>query len=239
MKWIFILLLLAGVGLILTTWGDAQAKKTPTPTPSPTATSDFSFYQAHNQATPTPIPTLSPTSASACPLPDLWAGIHISASGSYTETESAAAGPMVCRIQPGSCAYHLLVGNLNSMLKFKREEEAAYSDEDLLMHPAMLLPLNRLDQLIQAEWGGIVQLRITDAYDSQLEHDLGQADANRRISQHFEGRSIDLTTWPIDATRYPRLCILAHCAGFAWVHNEGDHCHATIKAESLCRQCQD
>lgn len=105
------------------------------------------------------------------------------------------------------------------------------------MHPAMILPLYRLSQLVQAEWGSAVRLRVTDAYDSLLEHDLGQPDENLKISLHFEGRAVDLTTWPIDKNRYARLCALAHCAGFDWVHNEGDHCHAAVKAESLCTRC--
>lgn len=206
---------------------EAPPTRTPTPSPMPTATIT---------RMPTPAATSTPTSA--CPLPDLFLGTHISASGSYTETETAAAGPMLCRIGADSCAYHLLVGNLDPTIIFKNEETPPYQ-EDFLMHPDMLLPLYRLNQLVRAEWGGTVQLRITDAYDSLLEHDLGQADQEKRASLHFEGRSVDLTTWPIDTNRYARLCSLAHCAGFAWVYNEGDHCHASINAESLCAQCSN
>jgi hypothetical protein len=107
------------------------------------------------------------------------------------------------------------------------------------MHPAMLLPLFRLQKLVDVEWGGEVRLRVTDAYDSLLEHDLAQPNPDRKYSLHFEGRSIDLTTWPIDQARYGRLCALAYCAGFDWVENEVDHCHASINAESLCVQCQN
>jgi hypothetical protein len=187
------------------------------------------------------LPTASPTATpeTACPLPDLVPWQHLSASGSYTETESAAAGPMVCRIEPGSCAHRYLIGNLDPTIVFKREEEPPYDEEDILMHPAMLLPLTRLDELVRAEWGGAVRLRVTDAYDSLLEHDLAQLDASRKYSLHFEGRSVDLTTWPIEPARYGRLCVLAHCAGFAWVYHEGDHCHASIRAESLCLRCRD
>lgn len=164
-------------------------------------------------------------------------GQHISAGRSYTETQSEAAGPMICRIESGSCAYHHLVGNLDPSIVFKREEDPPYDQEDILMHPAMILPLYRLNELVKSEWGGQVRLRVTDAYDSLLEHDLSQPDENRKASLHFEGRAIDLTTWPIDPARYGRLCMLAHCAGFDWVHYEGDHCHAAVKAESLCSQC--
>jgi hypothetical protein len=103
----------------------------------------------------------------------------------------------------------------------------------------MLTPLSRLSKLVLAEWDGAVQLRITDAYDSLLEHDLNQTDEDRKYSLHFEGRALDLTTWPVDKNRYGRLCALAHCAGFDWVHHEGTHCHASIRAKSLCLQCSD
>ena len=105
------------------------------------------------------------------------------------------------------------------------------------MHPSMLLPLYRLSTLVIEEWGGESHLRVTDAYDSLLEHDLGQQDLGLKYSLHFEGRAIDLTLWPIEREKYSRLCALAHCAGFDWVHNEGDHCHAAIEAESLCLKC--
>jgi len=146
---------------------------------------------------------------------------------------------MLCRIERESCAYRHLIGNLDPTIMFKREEEPPYDREDILVHPAMLMPLTRLNELVAAEWGGAVQLRVTDAYDSLLEHDLAQVDESRKVALHFEGRSIDLTTWPIDSALYGRLCALAHCAGFDWVHNEGDHCHASIKAESLCVRCSD
>jgi hypothetical protein len=223
-------LVLAGLLLILSGCGSASAALEPTrrPTRTPTATATVR---------PTATPTATPI-ASACPLPDLLMGQHIAASGSYTETETTAAGSMACRIEPGSCAYHHLVGNLNPGIVFKNEEEPPYN-EDILMHPGMLMPLYRLNQLVAAEWGSEVLLRITDTYDSLLEHDLGQTDETRRVSLHFEGRSVDLTTWPTDTNKYARLCALAHCAGFDWVHNEGDHCHASIKADSLCYQCRD
>jgi hypothetical protein len=144
---------------------------------------------------------------------------------------------MVCRIERDTCAYGHLIGNLSPTIIFKREETPPYDEEDILMHPAMLLPLTRLSKLVAAEWGGTYRLRVTDAYDSLLEHDLAQSDPSRKYSLHFEGRSIDLTTWPVDPDRYGRLCALAHCAGFAWVHHEGDHCHASIKAPSLCLRC--
>lgn len=175
--------------------------------------------------------------ARLCAGGDLPAGLHLSAGGSYTQTQTEAVGPPVCRIERGSCAYYHLVGNLDGSIIFQGEEEPPFDDEDILMHPAMVLPLSRLNALVQEEWSGAYQLRITDAYDSLLEHHLSQPDPNRRASLHFEGRAIDLTLWPRDLSQYGRLCMLAHCAGFGWVHNEGNHCHAAIQAESLCVRC--
>jgi hypothetical protein len=225
-------LLLALTGA-LTACGDHQVRSRATATPSPAPTPSPTLKPLPT----TPRPTATAVAATACPLPDLQVSQHISARASYTETETSAAGPMVCRIERDSCAYYHLIGNLGPTIIFKKEEEPPYDAEDILMHPAMLLPLTRLDELVQQEWGGLYWLRITDAYDSLLEHNLSQLDDSRKYSLHFEGRSVDLTTWPIDPARYGRLCALAHCAGFDWVHHEGDHCHASIEAESLCLRC--
>lgn len=133
----------------------------------------------------------------------------------------------------------MLVGKLDSTIIYKQEELRPYDMEDMLIHPAMIQPLARLNELVLAEWDGAFQLRITDAYDSLLEHDPPETEAKRRYSLHYEGRAIDLTTWPVDRSLHGRLCALAHCAGFSWVHNESTHCHASIKARSLCEQCRD
>lgn len=201
---------------------------TPTPKARPTIT-----------PRPSPTPTNTPEIETVCSTPNLAVDQHIAKSGSYTETQTVAAGQMICRIERDKCPYNHLVGNLDPSIVYKQEEEPPFDREDILMHPAMLLPLHRLNELIRLEWNGDVRLRITDAYDSLLEHDLEQVDTNRRVSLHFEGRAIDLTTWPIDQTRYGRLCALAHCAGFDWVHNERTHCHAAIRAESLCQRCSN
>ncbi len=166
-------------------------------------------------------------------------GQHISASGSFTETERSASTPMLCHVERDSCAYSQLVGIVDATIVFKQEEAYPYDTEDILMHPAMLLALSQLNQLVLAEWAGDYRLRVTDAYDSLLEHDPPESEKSRRYSLHYEGRAIDLTTWPVDRSKYGRLCALAHCAGFDWVHNEGTHCHASIKAMSLCVQCNE
>ncbi len=222
--------------ILLAACAPVQAENLPTSTPFPTSTVSYPTATITPTLTPTPPPPTA-TRQPDCSLSNLWAGQTISADGNYTKTETMAAGPMVCQIERRSCAYHRMVGQLDPTIVFKREEEPPYDREDIMMHPSMLFPLDRLNKLVLAEWGGAVQLRVTDAYDSLLEHDLAQSNPNRKYSLHFEGRSIDLTTWPIDPGRYARLCGLAHCAGFDWVQNEGDHCHASIKAESLCLQC--
>ena len=146
---------------------------------------------------------------------------------------------MLCQIKRNSCAYNLLVGKPDSSIVFKREEVSPFDVEDMLIHPAMVQPLTRLTQLVEMEWGGEVRLRVTDAYDSLLSHDPPKSEPATRYSLHYEGRAIDLTTWPIDRNRYDRLCALALCAGFDWVHNEESHCHASVKATSLCAQCEE
>ncbi len=200
----------------------------PTPTAWPAATS-----------IPVPSPLLSPVPKIICPLPNLPADQHISASGSYTETQWIASGRMICQIERESCAYYKMVGLLDPTIIFKQEETPPFNTEDILLHPAMLAPLSRLSQMVLAEWAGVYQLRVTDTYDSLLEHDLEQDNPEQKYSLHFEGRATDLTLWPVDPSRYGRLCALAHCAGFDWVHHEGDHCHASINAPSLCLQCSE
>ncbi len=228
-----LLRLLIGIVLLLPLVSACDANWANTPlTPTIPATAEV-----RSVVTPRPLPTAAPPPD--CSLPNLVSGQHISSSGSYTQTETQAAGPMVCRIGRDSCAFHYLIGNLDPSIIFKEEDVAPYATEDILMHPAMYMPLNRLNRLVQAEWGGAVRLRVTDTYDSLLEHDLAQTEVSRRYSLHFEGRSIDLTTWPIEPAYYGRLCALAHCAGFDWVNDEGDHCHASLNVESLCSRCED
>lgn len=209
----------------------------PTRTATPTVTIT-PFYTR----TPTPGPTVAvavtPTYSGICAVTTLGYWEHISSSGSLTQTQWQASGGMACRIARDSCAFRYLVGNRDEDIVFKAEEKPPYNREDVLMHPDMLLPLTRLKELVATEWDGEVKLRVTDTYDSLLEHDLYQGDTTKRVSLHFEGRAIDLTLWPIKREYYNRLCALAHCAGFDWVHNEGDHCHASINAESLCYRCR-
>lgn len=219
----------------------------PTPTVTPTWT-PYPTLTPLPTLTPTPTPpaagvalpgTTSATSAAFCALPDLPYNQHISNTGSFSQSERDAAGFMVCRIERYSCEYQFLLGFNDPFIITKGEEASPFDEEDRMIHPDMLDPLTRLSQMVQEEWDGQVFLRVTDAYDSLLtDHDLNQPDPAKKVALHYEGRSIDLTTYPVNQALYGRLCALAHCAGFDWVHNEGDHCHASISAVSLCFKCQ-
>ncbi len=188
-------------------------------------------------ATPVGLGAPLPTPTPRCGVQNLQPGQTISASCSTTETETEAAGPMLCRIQRNSCAFRNLVVNRDSSILFGTHKPPPLTDEDATMHPAALLPLSRLAGMVNAEWGSDVKLLVTAAYDSILEHDPLQTDPAKKYSLHFEGRSLDLVTYPPDQNKLPRLCALALQAGFDWVHNEADHCHVSINAPSLCNVC--
>jgi hypothetical protein len=178
--------------------------------------------------------------ATAAPAPapleilSLGAGQYISARGSYTDTETLAAGPMLCHIERGSPAFQHLVLYPAGTVIFSDSGPAPYKQEDELMHPAAVLPLSRLEALVRQEWGSAAHIMVNAGYDSLMAHDIAQANPALKYSLHFEGRSLDVIPWPPNLGRLARLCALAHAAGFDWVHNEGDHCHMSVMAESLC-----
>ena len=184
-------------------------------------------------AAPTP-------SASPAPLglpAEVLAGQHVSATGSFTETETEAAGPMLCHVERDSCAFGKLVSDYDPNVLFSQGEAPPFSDEDRLMNADLVAPLAELARLVAAEWGPDAQVMVTDAYDSLLEHDLAQPNRALRYSLHFEGRSLDVIPWPPDTARIGRLCGLALQAGFDWVYNELDHCHISLAAPSVCAIC--
>lgn len=200
----------------------------------PTAQVEVAVVGSHYTPMPTPTGDGNPLTAQPLTLP---VGMHISASGSYTETEDEAVGYMMCRIERNSCAFRQLAYNSDPEILWSNGEEPPYDDEDHLMHPEMALALDRLKALVREAWGGAYQIMVTEAYDSQLVHDPAQYDLSRKYSQHFEGRSIDMVLWPAAPEQLGRLCALAHHAGFDWVHNEQTHCHASVNAPSLCAVC--
>ena len=213
--------------------GGRAARAGPSPTAPLPVTPTANIVVGGLAYTPTPVGSPTPFSLPAT----LMLGEHLSSRGSYTDTETTAAGPMVCRIERGSCAFGRLVINRDPNVLFSEGEEAPYGEEDRMMHPAMVQPLADLAAKVAAEWGAGTQIMVTEAYDSLLDHHNFQPNATLRYSLHFEGRSVDLITWPPDESRNGRLCVLALEAGFDWAHNEGDHCHASIHTESLCSLC--
>jgi hypothetical protein len=229
---------LSALGLALAVCAPGCAAATLQPPPLPTLIQPTLAGQSHVSVVG---PDATPTSASG-PTPfiipqEVPPGEHLSASGSYTETETQTAGPMLCQIQRDSCAFQQLVMDRDPDILFSESQPPPYGSEDRLMHPAMQLPLARLAALVRGEWAGAVQLMVTASYDSQFRHDLAESNPQLRYSLHYEGRSIDLITLPPDHSRNGRLCALALHAGFDWVHNEIDHCHASILANSLCTIC--
>jgi len=227
--------ILAGLGVCLAVLAacrplGAEAPGTPAAAlPRATPTADVSVIIASaGGGTPA-----SPSSLAA-EVVTLDTGQHISARGSYSDTETLAAGPMLCHIERGSPAFAHLVRYPAGTVIFSNSGPAPYKEEDEMMHPAVVTPLARLEALVRQEWGYGAQFMVNAGYDSLMAHDLGQSNPALKYSLHFEGRSLDVIPWPPNLGRLARLCALAHAAGFDWVHNEGDHCHLSVKAESLC-----
>jgi Hedgehog amino-terminal signalling domain len=219
--------------VLLAACAPAPAFSTPLPirsTPTP------QVIVAFLTQVPTPTPTGPVVEISPTPLYALGAGQHIAANGSYTATETEAAGPMICQIHRNSYAFTQFIGVFDDRILWSAGELPPYGDEDHRMHPAMLKPLTQLVDLVQAEWNGETKIMVTEAYDSLLDHNIAQSDTTKKYSLHFEGRSIDMIPWPPPEAPaiMSRFCALAHTAGFDWVHNEQDHCHASVNAISLC-----
>ena len=120
-----------------------------------------------------------------------------------------------------------------------RRDERDHKDEDFLMDPAAARAVARLVELVDAEWvdpltgGPSLRLRITESYDSLIEHS--------HLSTHYQGRGIDLTLSPVPpASRaervqwYGRLAQLSVCAGFDYVLFEDQyHVHASVRPTAI------
>lgn len=110
----------------------------------------------------------------------------------------------------------------------------SYRDEDYLMDPNAAAALTLLQDLVANEWvdpytgEAAVQVRLTEAYDSMIEHSAP--------STHYQGRGLDITFSPVPppgapARRawYGRLSRLCVCAGFDYVFFENLlHIHASV-----------
>jgi hypothetical protein len=210
---------------------------TPNAATEAAASGTAAFTPAPTRSDISAMPTLSSASNENCSLVRLTPGQHISASGSYVMSEDLAAGQMTCRIERDSCAFNLLTIDRDPQISFSENKPPPLTLEVRQMHPAVLLPLSHLRDLVQSEWNGDVGLSVIGAYDSTGEQDPQHATSDTKVSLNFEGRAIDVITNPPDANKVDRLCALAHCAGFDWVSNDSDHCHLSVKAPSLCDIC--
>ena len=129
--------------------------------------------------------------------------------------EAVASGALGGRITDPNHAS--LVVNTNAAIVFKDEEG---NGDDRRMSARLKEKLDTLAGLVQAEWPG-TKLRVTEAWDRDGEHSSD--------SLHYEGRAADITTQPIDPSKYGRLAALAVDARFDWVFYEAaDHVHVSV-----------
>lgn len=131
--------------------------------------------------------------------------------------ERVVVGPPTSIIRRDTPEFAALVQNLNPDIVFKDEEGTG---ADRMMTRKLADALDALATLVKSEWAG-TRLRITDAWDENMEHGAS--------SLHYEARAADLTTWPIDTTKYGRLARLAVEAGLDWVlYEDRLHVHASM-----------
>ncbi|MCA9562362.1 MAG: hypothetical protein KC561_02690 [Myxococcales bacterium] len=123
----------------------------------------------------------------------------------------------------------------NEERRLDRNPNDVVYDEDFLVDPRLAGPTIELGRLVQERWidpvsgGPAFQLRITDAYDSMIEHSS--------TSNHYRGLAVDLTLSPVPAANLERrreyygvLGRLSVCAGYDFVHFENrHHIHASSR----------
>lgn len=133
------------------------------------------------------------------------------------QSEAVTVGPFLGLVPRNSPT---LVRNTNTEIVFSNNEG---NDDDRFMTPRLKEKTDILARLVIEEWPG-VKLRVTDAWDEGAGHGA--------TSRHYEGRAVDLTTFPRDAVKLGRLARLAVEAGFDWVYYEDVlHIHASVKRE--------
>lgn len=104
---------------------------------------------------------------------------------------------------------------------WESEHDRDDTEDDHLMHRAMVIPFKRLVNLVDQAGG---KLKVQDTYR--------EAGIHHSRSLHREGRAIDLTSEVISLSK---LAKLTWAAGFDWVlyeapKNGGIHIHASVKA---------
>jgi hypothetical protein len=130
------------------------------------------------------------------------------------QSEAASVGAFHGQVPRNSSS---LVKNSNTDIVFLNDEG---NDDDRFMTRRLKEKTDILAGLVMQEWPG-VKLRVTDAWDEGSGH--------ASTSRHYEGRAVDLTTFPRDRSKLGRLCGLAVEAGFDWVYYENNqHIHVSV-----------
>ena len=133
-------------------------------------------------------------------------------------SEAKAVGKPTTKIKRGTPEFEALKKNTNEKIVFKNEENTG---ADRMMTEKLKEKVDKLADLVSDEWSG-VKLRITEAWDEDLEHSSN--------STHYEARGVDMTTSDKKESKYGRLARLAVDAGFDWVWYENKfHVHASVK----------
>jgi hypothetical protein len=132
-------------------------------------------------------------------------------------SEGSAVGPfrgLIPRSSPN------LVRNNNPNIVFANDEG---NNDDRYMTRRLQEKTDILAELVMREWPG-VRLRVTDAWD--------EGEGHSSTSRHYEGRAVDITTFPRDRSKLGRLGSLAVEAGYDWVfYEDPQHIHASVARE--------
>jgi hypothetical protein len=148
-------------------------------------------------------------------------------------------GPISVVVTLNSLAFQALITNTNPDIRFKNEEKDdrfPNNETDQLMTPELKDRLDRLAQLVKAEFPG-KKLGVIEAYDVDYEHPQPPGkclETDACTSLHYEGRAADINVvdpngMP-DSSKLGRLGQLAVDAGFPWVKFEDNlpHVHVSV-----------